>query len=202
MTKSLFRIILTVAFLLTVSISSVASAASILLVPTSPIINVRASDLVTFDVVMDFSGDTNGLGSDITLGGGFDIIFDSSQLQFQSLTNANIGDFANRDPDIFDGLLESWSFASFDGLTGPALVGSVDFFVLASGVPGSSIVSTGPTSGVGGPFVSGVDFVTILNVDYNSIRVTSVPEPASALFILIGLGILSRSGRSRARDLT
>lgn len=168
-----------------------ANAASIFLVPTSPTQNVGPGDFVTFDVVMDFSTDTNGLGSDITLGGGFDITWDPSILQFEGLVNAGLGDPSfGRDPDILPGLLESWGFAEFNGLTGPALVGSVEFSVLP-GPAGSTFVSTGPTSGIAGPFVSGVDFVTILTVDFNSVEVSRVPIPAAAWLFASGVAMLA-----------
>ena len=173
--------------LLTLCIMAGANAASISLVATSPTAGLLPGDIVSFDVVMDFTTDDNGLGSDITLGGGFDIVFDESFLQFEGLSNAGLGDPAfGRDPDVLPGLLESWGFADFNGLTGPALVGSVQFSVLATG-PASSFVSTAPTNGIAGPFVSAVDFISILNVDYNSIEVTRIPVPAAVWFMLSGL---------------
>ena len=180
------------ALLFTITLSQ-ANAASISLVPTGPTTSILPGDLVQFDVVMDFTTDDNGLGSDITLGGGFDVTFDNSLLSFVSLTNSCIGDVAFcRDPDVLPGRLESWGFADFNGVTGPAQVGSVQFLV--SGL-GSSLVSTAATSGIAGPFVSGVDFVTILNVDYNSVAVSTrttpvIPLPAAVWFLLSGLGAI------------
>jgi len=192
-----FKKILAAAVLM--CLMSGAQAASILLVATSNIVDVGVGDLVTFDVWMDFSTNDNGLGSDITLGGGFDIIFNPFALQFQSFTNESIGDpNFGRDPDIFAGLLESWGFGDFAGLTGPALVGTVQFSLLAT-APASTFVSTGPTSGIAGPFVSGVDFFTILNVDYSSIEVTPVPLPAAAWLFLTAIGSAFGAKRWKAR---
>lgn len=180
------------AVVLVTGFATAASAASITLAPTTPTTGLAISDTVSFDVIMDFTTDTNGLGSDITLGGGFDINYDPSRLSFASLSNACPGDVSFcRDPDDLPGLLESWGFADFNGLTGPALVGSVQFDVIGLG---SSLVSTGATSGIAGGFVSGVDFVTLLNVDFNSVEVSTraqvIPLPAAGLLLLAGLGAL------------
>ncbi len=147
-------------------------AASISLIATSNTSDTQPGDIVSLDVVMDFTTNNSGLGSDITLGGGFDIAFDSTALRFVGLSSANLGDPGfGRDPDLLDGLLESWGFADFNGLTGPALVGSVRFEVLSTMGP-NTIVATQATAGIAGPFVSGVDFITILDVDYDMVEIT------------------------------
>lgn len=182
--------------LLLMSLPLSVEAASITLVPTTPTTGLAPGDTVSFDIVMDFTTDDNGLGSDITLGGGFDIVFDPTALQLQVFTNAMLGDPQfGRDPDILSGLLESWGFADFNGLTGPELVGTVSFTVSAN-APAMSSVSTSATSGIAGPFVSGVDFITILNVDFNSV-VLVVPEPRTMLGSMAVLGALAMFGRRR-----
>lgn len=168
----------------------VANAASILLTPGSNITDVRAGDLVTFDIVMDFSTDTVGLGIDTTLGGAFNVVFDPNALEFEFLFNAEIGDpLFGRDPDILPGLLESWGFADFDGLTGPSHVGRVVFSVLPA-APASTFVALEMANGLGGPFVSAIDFITIVPVEFNSLEVTVIPVPAAAWFMLSGIGAL------------
>lgn len=185
------RFLSTIGFLVLFGLATVANAASISLAPTSSVVDTVPGDLVSFDVFMDFTTDNNGLGSDITLGGGFDIVYDSSVLAFVSLSNAELGDPAfGRDPDILDGLLESWGFADFNGLTGPALVGSVQFEVLAALVGDSTLVSTTATNGISGPFVSAVDFITILQVDYNEVEVNAIPVPGAVWLFGSGLGLL------------
>ena len=157
--------------------SAVANAASVFLVPTTPYEGARPGDQITFDVMMDFSTDDNGLGDDVTLDGGFDIAFDSTALEFVSLNDAGLGDPAfSREPDVLPGLLQSWVFAEFNGLSGPALVGSVQFRVLAT-MGATTNVSTQATGGIGGPFVSGVEFFTLLNVDFNSVELTRTSTP-------------------------
>lgn len=174
----------------------IGNAANVHLVATSPTVGVTAGEFVTFDVVMDFTADTNGLGSDRTLGGGFDIIFDPTHLAFVSLNDGALGDPAfRRNPDVESGRLESWGFADFNGLDGPATVGSVMFEVRPNG-PLTSSVSTQPTNGVAGPFVSDVDFNTQLTVDFNSIEVVDAPEPGLVQLLLPGLlGLVALRGK-------
>lgn len=163
-----------------------AQAASISLVYNGPnpmgdntdIILAGPNELLTFDVVMDFSDAP-------TLGGGFDIVFDPSSLEFESFTNNEIGeDGFGRDPDEFDGLLESWAFGAFGGMTGPDIVGTVSFTYLG----GLTEISLTATSGIGGPFVSFDNPGSMLDVDFGSVQV--VPVPAAVWFLLSGLGAL------------
>lgn len=181
------------------SLAAVAQSASISLVPTSNTIQTSPGDVVSFDVVMDFTTDNNGLGSDITLGGGYDVIWDPAALVFVNLTTPQIGDpCICRPPDVVPGLVESWSFSDFNGLVGPMVVGRINFEV-RPGAPASSFVMTGPTNGISGPFVSGVDYVTLLDVDFNAIEVTvlqaPVPLPAAIWVMLSGLVALSALAR-------
>jgi len=164
-----------------------AQAASLSLEYTGPnqiidgTILVAPSDTVTFDVVMDFSGTP-------TLGGGFDIVFDSSQLEFGNFINFEIGeDGFGRDPDEFDGLLESWAFGAFAGLSGPETVGSVSFTFIGKGITDVFLTAT---SGIGGPFVSFDNPSMMLDVDFGSARIGMVPVPAAVWFLLSGLGAL------------
>ncbi|MEO1575152.1 MAG: hypothetical protein AAFU65_09355, partial [Pseudomonadota bacterium] len=85
----------------------------------------RTGDLITLDLVMDFSGD-----NEATLGGAFDIVFDEDAFEFVRYSGAGLGapDFY-RDPDVQSGRLFSGSFGSFAGLTGPAIVSSMTFLV-------------------------------------------------------------------------
>ncbi len=148
-------------------------------------------DVVTFDVVMDFSGD-----GERTLGGGFDIAFDTAGLAFESYQVADFGDpFFSRPADLLDGLLESGAFGDFGGLSGPATVASVAFTVVGVG---EYDISTSGTMGDGGPFISAIDFTTELDVDYFGARVSSVPVPAAVWFMLSGLGALVGFGRRKA----
>lgn len=189
MTRKLFRIM---GALVLLGFAGMVHAASVSLVPTTPTNPVKVGDTVSFDVVIDFTADGG------TLGGGFDVIFDSSQLAFAGLVSAGLGDPAfGRDPDVLDGLLESWAVGDFNGLDS-GLVGSVSFEVLAGAT--SSFVALGPTSGVGGPFVSAVTY-DIITPDYNQVEVVAaVPVPAAVwLFASALLGLFG--GKRFAKSL-
>ncbi len=149
-----------------------AQAASVQLVPTSAVSGLDDGDLVTFDLVIDFSGEGG------TLGGGLDVLFDSAALDFISVNRAAVGDEDfSRDPDSLSDLLESWAVGDFDGLadSGPVLLGSVQFQVLPA-MPDTAEVSVSATTGVGGPWVSGGDFVSLLTPQYNLVQL-SRPSP-------------------------
>lgn len=168
------KIILTIGLLVWGFVGS-AHAASIVIVPQGSTV-ISPGDTITFDVMLDFTTNDNGLGSDRTLGGGFDIIFDPAALQFDSLVNADFGDpLLSRDPDVLSNRLESWGVADLDGMTGPALLGTVSFSALPA-FAGSTQVATAETAGPAGPFVSDVDSVTELQVDFNTIEVTVVGD--------------------------
>ncbi|MEJ2257103.1 MAG: hypothetical protein P8X98_08855 [Woeseiaceae bacterium] len=169
--KIVRAVISTFGALLLCGLASNINAQSISLAPTSVVNNVNNGDTVSFNVVMDFSGYPNG-----TLGGGFDIIFDSSALQFLGFTRFEVGDPAfSRDPDIFVGLLESWAVGDFNGLPAVAVLGNVWFQVLPT-MGASTTVSTSATNGVAGPWIDATDFVTLIPVVYNEVLITSPPR--------------------------
>lgn len=169
-------------------------AASVSLLPTSPVGGLNTGDIVTFDVAIDFS-DVGG-----TLGGGFDVNWSPAALGFVDLTSAGLGDPAfGRDPDVFSGLLESWAVGDFTGIIS-GLVGSLRFEVLP-GMGASSFVLLAPTGGIGGPWVSGVDFVTILQPEYDAVELTGAPAviplpPAIWLFVS-SLAVIGGFARGR-----
>jgi hypothetical protein len=165
-----------------------ANAASILLMPTTSITDVNDGDLLSFDVVMDFTGDP-------ALGGGFDIVFDSSALSFVSLTDFGVGDPSfSREPDVFDGLLESWAIAAFSGLPEIATIGNVMFEVLST-MGASTMLGTQATDGIGGPWVSAIDFISLIDVEYGALTVSRaddpVPVPEPGMLALFSLGLAS-----------
>jgi hypothetical protein len=174
------------------SMGAVANAASVSLIPLTDTQNVGIGDVVTMQIDIDFSAEGG------TLGGGFDLTFDESQLGLLGFTPTVIlGDPAfGRPPDYVpgSGLLESWGVGDFAGLT-TGTVGEVSFEVLAGAT--SSLVSLGPTAGIAGPWVSAVDFITIIDPVYNEVAVV-VPVPAAVWFMLSGLGALVGFGRRKA----
>ena len=144
-------------------------AAEVQLVATTPIEDLEMGEVVEFEILIDFGDIPGG-----TLGGGFDISYDSSVLAFMSLNTAGLGDpDMGREPDSLTNLLESWAVGDFDGVAGagPTLVGTVEFEVISTAGPGTQ-VSVGPTSSIGGPWISGEDNVSELIPSYNQVSIT------------------------------
>ena len=174
------------------SMGAVANAASVSLIPNTATSGLGVGGVLSMDIVIDFSAEGG------TLGGGFDLTFDESAFELVSFTPTVIlGDPAfGRPPDYVpgSGLLESWGVGDFGGLN-TGLVGTVELAVRAGA--SSSFISLGPTSGIAGPWVSAVDFITIIEPDYNQVEYV-VPVPAAVWFMLSGLGALVGFGRRKA----
>ena len=165
-----------------------ANAVSISLIPAGDFSSVEVGDTLAFDILIDFSDAT-------TLGGGFDVFFDSAALALSGGVYAPPGDpdFA-RVPDIFDGLLSGFAFGDFgSGISSIETIGTLFFDVLAGlGEGMTTTVGIGDTASVAGPFV---DFNTfqVMDVDYTGADVTraegmvAVPEPGTLALLGIGL---------------
>ncbi len=195
--KQRLSIVLILTGLLAAGLPAQSNASSASLMPTTATSNLLNGDVVSLDVAIDFS-DMHG-----TLGGGFDVRWDPTALGFLGLTSAGLGDPAfRRDPDILNGLLESWAVADFSGIIS-GQVGSMQFEVLPS-MGLSTIIAVAPTNGIGGPWVSLVESITILHPDYNSIELTRViPVPAAAwLFGSALIGLIGLIGFSKKRKAT
>lgn len=186
---------------LVVLLSPLASNAASISLNPGLVDGVSNGDVISFDIVMDFSDNP-------TLGGGFDIVFDSSALQFESFfRDPAIGDPSfSRDPDILDGLLESWAVGSFTGLPNVATLGSVQFSVLST-MGASTFVATRDTTGIGGPWISSITFVDIIPVDYFGAEVrrgagpgpAPVPEPGTLTLLSLGLAGIAFAKRGTKR---
>lgn len=164
------------------------------------VIQAQVGDALAFDLIMDFSGMQligGVMASEITIGGTFDIVFDTDGLIFDSYQSAGLGDpDFGRDPDVQDGLLFSGGFGSFAGLTGPALVATITF--IANGDAGIYRVTTFGNSGIANGFLSALDLFTWLEVDFNGADVQIVPVPPAVWFLLSGLGALVGFARKSA----
>ena len=150
-----------------------ANASDVQLVPDSPVSNLKTGELVDINVYIDFSDVAGG-----TLGGGFDIGFDPVSLQFMGFNNVGLGIATlGRDPDLSAGLLESWAVGEFQGLAseGSTFVGTVQFKVLST-IGTETNVSISATGSIGGPWISGEDFLTVLQPSYNQIEITPAPD--------------------------
>lgn len=181
---------------LSVAIGVSAQAASVQLVPTSNTVGLQAGDTVSFDIVADFSTNDSGLGSDITLGGGFDVVYDPDAFALVSVQSTGIGDpcIDCNDPDLAPGLLLGWWFSNFNGLTG-GLIGHLEFEVLPT-APASTFLMT--RQDPDNLFVSTIDFVTVLDVEFGAVEVTTVPVPAAVWLLFSAVGVLSGFARRRA----
>ncbi|MFK7888399.1 MAG: VPLPA-CTERM sorting domain-containing protein [Gammaproteobacteria bacterium] len=151
-----------------------------------------AGDTLTFDLVMDFT-------DQITLGGGFDINWDSSVFALESYVSAGLGDPSfGRDPVLEDGRLFNGAVGNFNGLT-EGLIATLSFQVLAfPATMADGMITPSGTDGDSGPWIDGVTFVDVIDdVEYNGLGIR-VPVPAAVWFMLSGLGVLAGMGRRRA----
>ncbi|MEM6640000.1 MAG: VPLPA-CTERM sorting domain-containing protein [Pseudomonadota bacterium] len=161
-------------------------------VDTDGAILALAGDSLTFDLIMDFSGD-----GEATLGGGFDVNFDAMGLEFAEYVSAGLGEQSfGRDPILEDGRLFNGAFGAFGGLTGPDLVATITFTVI--GDAGDYQLGPSTTTGDSGPFVSADTFLPQTPPDAIGATVRVVPVPAAVWFMLSGLGALVGFGRRKA----
>jgi hypothetical protein len=118
--------------------------------------------IVDVEVWFDFSAEP-------TLGGGFDITYDTTRLTFVSWNPEAVGDPAfTRAPDISPGLLSGIGAGDFNtGLTGPGLWGRLEFELTN---PGTAQVNVMDTASIAGPFVSLVTF-TVMTVTYTGAEI-------------------------------
>ena len=175
--------------------STAASAASISALPVQGTIAI--GDTVTIQLAGDFR-------SLSTLGGGFDVFFDSSHLGFVSFgfSDGLLDEpTLRRNPDVLDGELNGIAFGHFDGIGGVFELAIIQFQVLAGG--SSQIIlaenEDGPPSNPGGFF----DFQGLpMTVDFGGTQITAVPLPAAiwllgaAGSVLLGFSRRHESSRS------
>ncbi|MFK8014668.1 MAG: hypothetical protein AB8G17_04455 [Gammaproteobacteria bacterium] len=167
----------------------VANAASVSLIYTGNnaidedgAIRANSGDVLSFDLVMDF-------GHQITLGGGFDVNWDTGGFGNPEYTRANFGDplFA-RDPVVQDGRLFNGAVGSFDGLT-IGTIASISFTVI--GTEGEFGMTPSGTDGDSGPWIDGIlNWDEPIVPDYNGVTVRVVPAPAAVWFLFSGLAVL------------
>ncbi len=155
---------------------------------------VADGDVLTFDIIWDFSGP-----GEATLGGGHDVVFDSSLLRFESFAFdpaiCGISPCQLRDPDILDGVVEGVAFGSLSPIVGPARLAFVTFTYTGAGFQGDTVLWTRATTGYGGPFISALDGMTVIDVDFGSTTLRAVPLPAALWLFLGALGTLAQSSR-------
>lgn len=148
-------------------------------------------------ITLTVSGEFGAAG---TLGGGFDIFYDSTLLQFVSFEFAAslMDDPAfRRDPDLLAGELNGIAFGEFDGYTGNVLIGEVTFLALDIGIVDISMLANegGPPDNPG-PFVDILgNVITDLQTTGAQLTLQPVPLPG-AVWLLLG-GLLTLVGGSR-----
>ena len=139
-----------------------------------------------------------------TLGGGVDLLFDPSVLDFVSFEfDPGLGDdpiFRLTPSSPTDGNRLVLGFGDFDGIGGSRAIGTVTFDAVGVGVAN---LSTGPNAQPAGPFVSAASPLDLLLVDFEASAVTVVPEPSTLGLLILGSGGLvllgSKGGARRIR---
>lgn len=157
-------------------------AATISLNPASQ--SVSLGNQISIQLNMDFSGDP-------TLGGGVDILYNSSLLSFASFSfDAGLGDdpLLQRQPDVLPGTLNGLAFGNFDGLSGPSIVGTLIFNTIGAGVANFTLAEN--VLPAGGFFSAATFDQQAVTYSGASVNVTAVPLPAACWLMLSGLGVL------------
>ena len=183
-----------IAALVMFSASQAAALNSIDLTPTTQ--NVTVGAQFNISLSMDFDDFTNG--------GGLEVSYDSLGLSFVSFSfDSAYGGFAGFEMAPADGdsanpfSIGFGFFASAPpfGVSGQKLIGTLVFEALASGVGTTSTISTSASNLAPGPFY-GPAGPNPLVVEFGSTQVlvsspAPIPEPSTALLLLVGLTGLS-----------
>jgi hypothetical protein len=170
------------------SVGTAAQANSIILAPSTV---TTAPGTVQVQLFMDFT--------ESTLGGGIDVFYNSSILDFLSFT-FDPAMLAMSDPsftrtgDDFVGEVNGIAFGNFAGIVGSHLIGTLNFSTIGIG---SSLLTLAVNDSPAGPFVSNVTFLP-MEVDFTSTaEVIVTPLPAAAWLMISGLGFLVGFGRRK-----
>ena len=159
------------------------------LTPVAQEASLGESVLVTLQMEFD----------DPTLGGGVEVLFDESVLEFVSFVfDAGLGD----DPSFrltpsvpTGGNRLVLGFGEFGGLAGSRAVGVFSFDAVGLGLAN---LSTGPNVQPAGPFVSAASPPDLLVVGFEDSTLLVVPEPGTLGLLTLGSGGLFLLG-SRGR---
>jgi len=148
----------------------------------------QAGDVLEFDLVMDFT-------SHPTIGGGFDVSWDTANFNFNNFTSAGLGnpDFY-REPVVRDGLLFNGGDGDLNGIS-QGVIATMSFTYFG----GEGSISPSATTGTSGPWIDAIDFAGTIEPDYFGVTVRPVPIPAALWLLLSGLGIFAGLDRRKTR---
>jgi hypothetical protein len=136
-----------------------------------------AGETFSVDLLGDFTNDA-------TLGGGLDIGFDGTVIEFLSFDFSTATftfdtDFT-RNPDVGVGKAEGLAFGRFAGVDGAGIIGTASFRALQAG---STTLTLGVTTDAlkGGPFVSANTFAPhSVSFESSTVTISAVPLPGAA----------------------
>lgn len=165
--------------------SSLANAASVAIGFNQAVFNSAIGNQINVGVVGNYSG------PETLAGGGFNIYFDASKLQLNSINiSPEAGDFSysNGIIDNNSGTAQDIGFASFWGLSGDFSIATLNFSVIGGGISqlllsdsGSDVYTWTNYDYSAGPFG---DTVTPIFSSASVIAPTAVPLPASGVMAL------------------
>ncbi len=190
------------------SMAGASHAASVSIQPSSSVVgSVLQGNYFQVDIYMDFSDDP-------TIGGGFDILFDSSLVSYvngsflidSELTSdpalTRDGNLASPaanqvDVDVAGGKIVGAAFGDLIGLSGPSLVGSLTFLAENPGLAGFALAAT--ENPAVGNFVSTFTLEEqMVNFSGSSVQISAVPVPAAVWLMLSGLAGIAGMARRKA----